>query len=123
VCLSAKYVFSQAGEFGRILPDWSLTAGAVHGGIAMLASVVFGATLGAHAYLYRRAVDNRLFGYLLIAAFAILLLTGFGLYYLSNDTLRAYSSALHWTSGLALAPILVAHVATEQRLRDSAVIP
>jgi hypothetical protein len=119
VCLSAKYLFARTAGFDRVLPDWSLTASTIHGGLAMLASVVFGATLGAHAYLYRRAVDNRLFGYLLIIAFGTLLLTGYGLYYLGSEALREYCSLLHSASGLALVPLLVAHVAAARRRQSS----
>jgi type IV secretory pathway VirB2 component (pilin) len=115
VSLSAKYLFATAGTEGPVLPAWASMASTVHGGFALLATVVFGATLGAHAYLYRRATYNRLLGYLLIAAFSILLLTGYGLYYLGNDTLRGLSSLLHWTSGIALLPILIAHVLTARR--------
>jgi hypothetical protein len=51
------------------------------------------------------------------AGFALLIATGYALYYLVSDDTHPPVSMLHWALGLALAPILIAHIVVGRRSR------
>ena len=48
---------------------------------------------------------------------AVLALSGYGLYYLVDDTARAWTSAAHWSLGLLAAAALVLHASLGKRVR------
>ncbi len=76
----------------------------------MLALVLFGSLLSSHvprAWSLRR---GRASGATIAAVFALLTITGYGLYYAGGETLRAWISVLHWGVGLGLPALLAAHV-------------
>jgi hypothetical protein len=89
----------------------------VHGAAAFAMLLALGAMA---AYHVRRgwALDrNRASGSLVVTCFAILILTGYALYYLVGEDTRASVSLAHWALGLALAPMLVVHVILGRRSR------
>jgi hypothetical protein len=55
-----------------------------------------------------------------VAACTLLVVTGYALYYLVTDDTRAPVSILHWGLGLALVPMLIAHIALGRRSRHAA---
>ena len=94
---------------------WAATTLAIHGACAIAATVVFGALLANHvAYRWRRP-GNRALGYLQLGLWITLLITGFALYYLANETTRPVWSATHWIVGLLLPIALAVHVLIGQR--------
>ena len=75
------------------------------GSLVTLASLLPGHI--ARAWQVRR---NHRSGILMLAGIALLILTGYGLYYASEDRTRAMISVLHWGVGLAAACALPLHV-------------
>ena len=82
----------------------------VHGGAAMVALLVLGA-LSRHVAHGWKARKNRASGAMLVAVNAFLVLTGYGLYYASSETFRAWLSRWHAWVGLTLCLLLPTHVA------------
>jgi hypothetical protein len=81
----------------------------VHGATML----VYLAMLGSLLTHIRRATAlkaNRLSGFSTLGLNGILALSGWLLYYASEDAFRQWSSTIHWTIGLASLPLLGAHV-------------
>lgn len=97
------------------LESWWLR---LHGAAAMGFLIVLGSLLPAHigeAWGLRRNFST---GVVMLAATAFLVITGWGLYYLGNETLRAWLSVGHWAIGAAGAPLLVVHMLVGRRQKD-----
>lgn len=92
----------------------------VHGAMAFATLVALGAMSAQHVRRGWALKRNRVMGSLLVAEFTLLVLTGYALYYLVNDNTHGPVSALHWVSGLALAPLLAVHIITGRRSRGLA---
>jgi cation transport ATPase len=99
------------GDFGdeaNPAEPWILK---VHGAAAMAFLIILGTLLPKHVYLAWRAKQNRRSGVGLLIIFGILVLTGYGLYYSGNETLRKYVSWIHLGVGVASPLVIVAHIA------------
>ena len=83
----------------------------IHGGAAMLTLVVLGALFG-HVQRGWKARQNRLSGSVLLGVNGLLALSGYGLYYASDEGLRDFLSQWHARIGLSVAGLLVLHVVT-----------
>jgi hypothetical protein len=94
--------------------SWSLQ---IHGGAAMATLVLIGMLLSTHVRNAWRARRNRSNGVVLISLLGILILTGYFLYYASNERLRACSSWIHIVLGFLLPMMLVFHVVAGRRSR------
>lgn len=81
----------------------------VHGGAAMAGLLVLGA-LSRHVAHGWKARKNRVSGVLLLAVNAFLVATGYGLYYASGETFRAWLSRWHAWVGLTIGLLLPVHV-------------
>ena len=81
----------------------------VHGGAAMLALLLLGA-LTLHVKRGWLANRNRLSGAVLVAVNVFLVVSGYGLYYASDEALRAWLSRWHAWIGLGIFILLPAHV-------------
>jgi len=92
----------------------------VHGATAFAALFALGAMSAHHVRRGWALKRNRLMGSMLIAEFALLILSGYALYYLVGDSTRAPVSVLHWAFGLALAPMLILHIVMGRRSRGLA---
>jgi Na+/H+ antiporter NhaC len=98
------------GEFGpehHPAEHWLLIAHAT-GAYSFL--VVVGALIPVHIPLGWRQKRNRVVGVTILSLCAVLALTALALYYLGADVPRSWASLVHWTVGLAAAPILLIHV-------------
>jgi hypothetical protein len=108
------YFLVRQGDFGPTanpLEPWWLK---LHGAFAFAAIWLFGLLWGAHitkAWPHKR---RRWSGGVLAGVFAFLILSGYLLYYLGDDTLRPLVSVLHWGIGLACPVFFLVH-----RLRRS----
>jgi hypothetical protein len=109
-CLLARYLWGTQSEFGPVLPNWFTTAAASHGAAAMLATAIIGVAIGAHSRAAARIARGRMQGYAVLTIFLVLLASGYGLYYLSEESQRAIVRILHWSTGLALGPLLAWHL-------------
>jgi hypothetical protein len=88
-----------------------------HGAVAFATLFALGAMSVYHVRRGWALKRNRVAGSIVLASFALLTVTGYALYYLVNDETHALISLLHWAAGLALAPILVAHIVLGRRSR------
>jgi hypothetical protein len=89
----------------------------IHGGAAMAILVLVGMLLAGHVRIAWRARRNRGNGLLFLTAFAILTITGYGLYYAGGENLRAWTSRIHLGVGLALPLLLILHIWFGKRTR------
>ena len=81
----------------------------VHGAVMLVFLLMLG-TLFAHVRRGLILKTNRLSGWCIIGLNALMALTGWLLYYISDDTARAWSSVVHWSIGLAALPALYTHI-------------
>lgn len=109
--LITHYFFAGKGEFADMpnpAEPWWLRA---HGAAMMGFLITLGSLLPGHVARAWQVRRNHRSGILMLACIALLLLTGYGLYYASEDQTRAWISVLHWGAGLAAAFALPLHVA------------
>ena len=92
----------------------------LHGAAAFAILIAFGAMLAHHARRGWLAARNRGSGGSIVAVLAALIVTGYALYYLVDDTTRLPVSLAHWLVGVAVVPMLIAHVAIGRRTRERA---
>jgi hypothetical protein len=83
----------------------------------MLFLVLLGTLLPGHVHQAWRARRNRLSGGGMLAGAALLIVSGYGLYYLGGESARQVTSVVHWAAGLVLPVLLVAHVRAGRRVR------
>ncbi|HEY7168747.1 MAG TPA: DUF4405 domain-containing protein [Candidatus Binatia bacterium] len=81
----------------------------IHGAAMLLFLAILG-TLLAHVRRGWILKANRLSGCWIIGLNIILAVTGWLLYYLTNESFREWSSAIHWSIGLAALPLLSGHI-------------
>jgi hypothetical protein len=81
-----------------------------HGIAATLFLVILGTLLPIHVGRRIRFPTNRGSGITLLMIFAVLTLSGDGLYYLTAEDWRAATSVLHWSLGLAVPLVIGWHV-------------
>jgi hypothetical protein len=93
------------------LETWSIRA---HGLAAMFALAVHGAYWQQHIARASRQRRHFASGMLLLAGWLTLILSGYGLYYLTDEGLRADTSLAHWLTGLAIPVLLAAHMLSRQ---------
>jgi hypothetical protein len=92
----------------------------VHGGTAFATLFALGAMSVYHVRRGWALKRNRVMGSVLVAEFALLVATGYALYYLVGDSTHGTVSVLHWALGLALAPMLIVHIVNGRRSRGPA---
>jgi hypothetical protein len=81
----------------------------IHGAAVLLFLTMLGSLL-AHMRRGWILKANRLSGCWIIGVNFILALTGWLLYYLTNESAREWSSTIHWSIGLAALPLLSGHI-------------
>jgi magnesium-transporting ATPase (P-type) len=95
------------GDFETSAKAWAMK---IHGAAAMAVLVLIGMILSAHVRFAWRARRNRANGSVFLSAFAVLIITGYGLYYAGGERLRAWTSWIHLAVGLALPILLLIHI-------------
>lgn len=102
------YFFQRSGPLGpgpHPLESWWLT---LHGAFAFAGVWAFGWLWSAHVTRGWATGRKRPSGGLLVATVAWLTLSGYLLYYVGREQVRAITAILHWSSGLAcLIPFAV----------------
>ena len=81
----------------------------IHGAIMIVYVAMLG-TLWTHVRRGFALKANRLSGCLVIGTNVILALSGWVLYYLTDDGVRRGSSTIHWVIGIAVLPLLITHI-------------
>ena len=116
--LVVHYFLARQGEFGaepHPLEHWSL---ALHGAGAFATLLLGGWLWKAHVAPWWDSPNRRHSGIVLIALGAVLIGSGYLLYYASGDALRELIGKLHWIVGLALALPLLVHALRSGRYRN-----
>ena len=102
--------FPSRGPFGPGPNPWEPWLLRLHGAAAMWTLVILGMALPGHVARFWRMARNRLAGFVLLASMAVLIGTGYGLYYFSGDGLRAVTRQSHIAVGLLALPAFMAHL-------------
>jgi hypothetical protein len=110
-----NYLAASPGDFETSAKAWAMK---IHGAAAMAVLVLIGMLLTAHVRFAWRARRNRANGSVFLTAFAVLAITGYGLYYAGGERLRAWTSCIHLTVGLALPVLLLIHVVLGRKTRS-----
>jgi uncharacterized membrane protein len=92
----------------------------VHGAAAFAMLLALGAMGAHHVRRGWRLQRNRGSGSVVVGTCAVLVITGYALYYLVTEATREPVSALHWVLGLAFVPLLIVHIARGRRGRRTA---
>ncbi len=103
------YFLVRQGEFGPVenpLEPWWLK---LHGAFAFAALWIFGLLWGIHITKFWKHQRRRWSGGILAGIFSLLILSGYLLYYVGDDTARPLISVVHWGIGLASPFLLVWH--------------
>lgn len=120
VWLLAHYFLRRHGEFGDIpspAEAWMLR---LHG-LSMLAALFLcGSLLKTHMLKAWQIRRNRWTGLLAVSLLLVLAVTGYLLYYFSNEDLRPILSVVHWVPGIALTFSLPMHVWKGRRRTEAA---
>lgn len=94
-------------EFLLSLKPWSLK---LHGAAAMAFLVALGILIPTHIKRAWQARRNRVNGAFFVTVMAILVLTGYGLYYCGDEQWRNTASNIHLVLGFASPVLLVWHI-------------
>ena len=104
------YFVRMPGQFGdspHPLEPWWLR---IHGLSAAAFLIGFGSVLPGHVRRAWVARRNRISGTFFFSLLALLIATGYGLYYLGEDSVRASVSAVHWLVGLGMPALMGWHI-------------
>lgn len=82
----------------------------LHGAAAMAALIVLGVLYPLHIFRGWRARRNRFWGGALVAACAVLIASGYMLYYTGGETVREVARSIHAWLGLGFPVIVVVHI-------------
>jgi hypothetical protein len=104
-----------AGEFGPEHHPAQNIVLIVHGVAAYAFLIVAGALIPVHVKLGWSIGRNWISGVTLASILGVLSVSALGLYYLSGDAARGWSSLAHWTIGLIALPALLIHVIRGRR--------
>lgn len=112
--LGGRYGLRPDPELPHPLEAWALK---LHGAATMLGLLALGSVLPQHVRFAWRTRRNRTSGATVLSVAAILIVTGYGLYYAADEDLRPWLSLGHWGIGLVLPAGVVWHVVAGRRQR------
>ena len=107
--LAARYYFVAETDFGQQLPAWAPKALAIHGAFAMAFLIALGSWLPVHVVPRVQQQVHRNSGWSQLGLLVILVVTGFGLYYVAGEESRPAWSAVHWLAGVVFMVIYFVH--------------
>jgi len=110
------YLVGSPGDLEATGKVWALK---IHGAASMAILVLIGMLLNGHVRSAWRARRNRANGSIFLSVFAVLTITGCGLYYAGGEMLRKWTSWIHLVVGLALPIFLLIHILLGRRTRSS----
>ena len=115
--LLLHYFGQMQGEFGpeiNPLEPWLLR---LHGLVLIPALIGLGGLLVAHIPKGWKDVPQRNIGLGLTGLVIVLIVSGYLLYYLGDETLRSWTSIVHWSIGLLVPTIFIWHYVHGQSKR------
>jgi hypothetical protein len=104
------------GEFGpeaNPAEPWMMR---LHGAAMIAALLGSGSLLVAHVWRGWTYRSQRVLGLALVIILAVLILTGYLLYYAGDDSLRWWVSAVHWIIGIVVLPLFLVHYYQGRRI-------
>lgn len=108
--LIARFFLRAQGQFGESVSPIEPWAMKLHGAAAMVMLFFLGSLMNGHIRRALKSRRNLVSGWSMITTFLLLVVSGFGLYYLAGESDRSVWSALHWVIGLGGALLLVVHI-------------
>ena len=115
--LVAHYFFPARGDIGDTPGSAEPWLRALHGAAAFATLWLCGWMWATHVRPWWKNGKRRSSGVLLSAAIALLIVSGYLLYYAADETLRHWIAVLHWVIGLLLGAIVIVHALRSQRYR------
>jgi len=115
--LLLHYFGKTSGEFGpeaNPLEPWLLR---LHGLVLIPALLGFGGLFVVHMPKGWRDAPQRTIGIGLTALIAVLIISGYTLYYVSNEAFRSWASIIHWSIGIVVPGIFIWHYTRGQSKR------
>ena len=109
--LMVRYIFAA----GRLPEGVAATAMRIHGAAAMATLVLTGSAIALHVPCAWRERRNRLAGLAFSVVLALVVLTGYLLYYVGSEAERAIASMGHWILGLAIPIAFACHASLGRR--------
>lgn len=109
------FLFAGSAEFGDAHADSEPLWLRLHGAAAMAGLVVFGSLFPGHIVRAWRSRTNHISGLFMFGLVTLLVLTGYGLYYVGDEQTRPWISTVHWLAGVVVAAGLVLHVRLGKR--------
>ena len=113
------YFFPHHGEFGDEPNPLEHPLIVLHGAGAFAALWLAGWLWTTHIVPWWNSPSRRSSGIVLIAMGALLVVSGWLLYYASGDELRHWVTVLHWSIGLLLAVPAAVHALRSKRYRGT----
>ena len=116
--LLLHHFFQIEGEFGpeaNPAEPWLLR---LHGAAMLAALLGAGSLLVVHVWRGWTYRNQRVLGSVLTAIVGTLMVSGYLLYYVTDDTLRDSVSVAHWIVGILILPLFVLHYRQGKRIRD-----
>lgn len=117
--LILHYFGQRNGEFGSEPSAGEPWMMIVHGLAMMTALLAIGGLLVRHVPVGWQVSAQRNKGLVLLSALILLMVTGYLLYYVGGEQIRALASRVHWVLGLALPAAFVWHYLGRRRAEDS----
>ena len=103
------YCFAKPTDFGVTPNPLEPTALHIHGIIALLVVFMLGWISGTHVTIRWRQLNTHLHGLILLISSSVLILSGYALYYVVDDSPRQISSAIHQVLGVIVIFIAAIH--------------
>lgn len=107
--LALHLYFETPDEFGVARHPWEPTLLWVHGVLSIALAYVFGWIMARHASEAWRQRKRRLSGGLLTAVAAVLSISGFLLFFVTNDALQLQSARVHEVIGMLVTLFAIEH--------------
>ena len=117
--LVIHHFFQIEGEFGpeaNPAEPWLLRT---HGAAMLAALLAVGSLLVVHIWRGWTYRGQRVLGAALTSVIGLLILSGYLLYYVADDSLRSNVSLIHWLIGIVGLPLFVIHYRQGKRIREA----
>jgi hypothetical protein len=105
----------QAGNATETARHWKPGLIAIHGWSAMAFVLLFGTLLAGHVRRAWHAKKNRKNGVFIVLLVTLLTLSGYALYYTSDENRRALTSYFHLWLGIVVPIFLILHIRSGKR--------
>jgi hypothetical protein len=115
IWLCLDQFFTVRGPFGKTPHPWQAPLVLLHGVIAISSMYLLGwisARHATHSWIRRQ---RRISGGVLSSFLTVLIVSGFALFFVSDDQWQRIAAVIHEVSGLALTPIAIQHWFLRQR--------